>query len=130
MADAPRVLAQGDQQQIRATVYRLPCAGFAEKHGSFTNSARWLLWKNTAVPLSADCRLDRGIVARIFLKARELHKKEGGKFPDPILNAQEPVHAGRMARLWRGIAKKRVDAGDAQAELTVASRMEARRDIS
>ena len=83
---SPRVLAQGDQNQIQTTVYRLPCAGFAEKDGSFSNSARWLLWKNTAVPLPGDCRLDHGIVAQIFLKVRELYKKEGGKFPDPILN--------------------------------------------
>jgi formate dehydrogenase major subunit len=83
---SPRVLAQGDQQQIQTTVYRLPCAGFAEKDGSFTNSARWLLWKNTAVPPPGACRLDQDIVAQIFLKVRELYKKEGGKFPDPILN--------------------------------------------
>ncbi len=83
---SPRVIAQGDMKQIQTTVYRLPCAGFAEKDGSFTNSARWLLWKNAAVPLPGDCRLDQGIVAQIFLKVRELYKKDGGKFPDPILN--------------------------------------------
>src|SRR5271168_3450081 len=83
---SPRVIAQGDQKQIQTTVYRLPCAGFAEKDGSFSNSARWLLWKNAAVPLPGDCRLDHGIVAQIFLKVRELYKKESGKFPDPILN--------------------------------------------
>ena len=83
---SPRVIAQGDMKQIQTTVYRLPCAGFAEKDGSFTNSARWLLWKNTAVPMPGDCRLDHGIVAQIFLKVRDLYKKDGGKFPDPILN--------------------------------------------
>jgi len=83
---SPRVLAQGDQKQIQTTVYRLPCAGFAEKDGSFSNSARWLLWKNAAVPLPGDCRLDHGIVAQIFLRVRELYKKASGKFPDPILN--------------------------------------------
>jgi formate dehydrogenase major subunit len=83
---SPRVIAQGDMKQIQTTVYRLPCAGFAEKDGSFTNSARWLLWKNTAVPMPGDCRLDHGIVAQIFLKIRDLYKKDGGKFPDPILN--------------------------------------------
>src|SRR3989440_5136483 len=75
-----------EMKQIQTTVYRLPCAGFAEKDGSFTNSARWLLWKNTALPTPGDCRLDQGIVAQIFLKVRELYKKEGGKFPDPVLN--------------------------------------------
>ena len=30
--------------------------------------------------------MDQEILARIFLKVRELYQKEGGKFPDPILN--------------------------------------------
>jgi len=74
-----------EQRKIQTTVYRLPCAGFAEKDGTFTNSARWLQWKNTALPTPLGCRLDQDIVAQIFLKVRELYKKEGGKFPDPIL---------------------------------------------
>jgi formate dehydrogenase major subunit len=73
-------------KKIQTTVYRLPCAGFAEKDGSFTNSARWLQWKNAALPMPGDCRLDQALVAQIFLKVRDLYKKEGGKFPDPILN--------------------------------------------
>src|SRR6202166_4263974 len=77
-------ITQDEMKQIQTTVYRLPCAGFAEKDGSFTNSARWLLWKNTAVPTPGDARLDQAIVAQIFLKIRELYKKDG-KFPDPIL---------------------------------------------
>src|ERR1700741_1121643 len=75
-----------EMKQIQTTVYRLPCAGFAEKDGSFTNSARWLLWKKTAMPTPGDARLDQAIVAQLFLKIRELYQKEGGKFPDPILN--------------------------------------------
>jgi formate dehydrogenase major subunit len=77
-------ISQDEMKQIKTTVYRLPCAGFAEKDGSFTNSARWLLWKNAAVPTPGECRLDQAIVAQIFLKVRELYKKDG-KFPDPIL---------------------------------------------
>ncbi len=38
-------------------------------------------------PAAGRCRLDQDILAQIFLKIRELYKKEGGKFPDPILNA-------------------------------------------
>jgi formate dehydrogenase major subunit len=83
---SPRVIQQGDMKQIQTTVYRLPCAGFAEKDGSFTNSARWLLWKNAAVPTPGDCRLDQAIVAQIFLRIRALYKKDGGKFPDPVMN--------------------------------------------
>ncbi len=75
-----------EMKKIQTTVYRLPCAGFAEKDGSFTNSARWLQWKNVAVPSPGEARLDQAILAQIFLKVRELYQKEGGKFPDPILN--------------------------------------------
>ena len=76
-----------EQKTIKTTVYRLPCAGFAEKDGSFTNSARWVTWKYAAVPPPGDARLDQDIVAQIFLRVRDLYKKEGGRFPDPILNA-------------------------------------------
>ena len=79
-----------EMKTINTTVYRLPCAGFAEKDGSMTNSARWLQWKNVAVPPPGEARLDQDIVAQIFLRVRELYKKEGGKFPDPILNAWWP----------------------------------------
>src|SRR6266496_2627475 len=58
-------ITKDEMKQIQTTVYRLPCAGFAEKDGSFTNSARWLLWKNTALPTPGDCRLDQAIVAQI-----------------------------------------------------------------
>jgi len=79
-------ISEDEMKQIQTTVYRLPCAGFAEKDGSFTNSARWLVWKNAALPPPGAARLDQAIVAQIFLKVRELYKKDGGKFPDPILN--------------------------------------------
>jgi len=83
---APGITAD-DQKKINTTVYRLPGAGFAEKDGTFVNSARWLQWKHVALPPPGDCRLDQDILAQIFLKVRELYKKEGGKFPDPILHA-------------------------------------------
>src|ERR1700726_1197678 len=82
---APGITAD-EQKNIKTTVYRLPCAGFAEKDGSMTNSARWVTWKYAAVPPPGDARLDQDIVAQIFLRVRELYKKEGGKFPDAILN--------------------------------------------
>jgi formate dehydrogenase major subunit len=75
-----------EMKNIQTTVYRLPCAGFAEKDGSMTNSARWLQWKNAAVPPPGQARLDQDIIAQIFLKVRELYQAQGGKFPDPILN--------------------------------------------
>jgi len=82
---APGIAAE-EQKNIKTTVYRLPCAGFAEKDGSMTNSARWVTWKYAAVPTPGDAKLDQDIIAQIFLRVRDLYKKEGGKFPDPILN--------------------------------------------
>jgi len=76
-----------DKKKINTTVYRLPGAGFAEKDGTWVNSARWLQWKYAAVPPPGDAKLDQEILARIFLKVRELYQKEGGKFPDAILKA-------------------------------------------
>ena len=76
-----------DMKKINTTVYRLPGAGFAEKDGTFVNSARWLQWKWAAVPPPGDCKLDQEILARIFLKIREKYQKEGGKFADPVLKA-------------------------------------------
>ena len=75
-----------EMKNIKTEVYRLPGAGFAEKDGTFVNSARWLQWKWAAVPPPGEAKLDQEILARIFLKVRELYQKEGGKFPDPILN--------------------------------------------
>jgi formate dehydrogenase major subunit len=75
-----------EMKNIKTEVYRLPGAGFAEKDGTFVNSARWLQWKYAAVPTPGDAKLDQEILTRIFLKVRELYKSEGGKFPDPILN--------------------------------------------
>jgi formate dehydrogenase major subunit len=75
-----------EMKNIKTEVYRLPGAGFAEKDGTFVNSARWLQWKWAAVPPPGEAKLDQEILARIFLKVRELYSNDGGKFPDPILN--------------------------------------------
>jgi len=79
-------ISTDEMKNIKTEVYRLAGAGFAEKDGTFVNSARWLQWKWAAVPPPGDCKLDQAILAKIFLKVRELYQKEGGKFPDPILN--------------------------------------------
>jgi formate dehydrogenase major subunit len=112
-----------EMKTINTTVYRLACAGFAEKDGSMTNSARWLQWKNVAVPPPGECRLDQDIVAQIFLKVRELYQKEGGKFPDPIVNltwpyvnAQHPA-LGDLAKEMNG--KALADLTDPKTQVTI-----------
>ena len=72
--------------QIQTEVFLLPAASFAEKDGTFTNSARWLQWKWKATDPPGKAKADQEIVARLVLAVRDLYKKEGGKVPEPILN--------------------------------------------
>jgi len=112
-----------EMKNIKTTVYRLACAGFAEKDGSMTNSARWLQWKNVAVPPPGECRLDQDIVAQIFLKVRELYQKEGGKFPDPIVNLTwpytNPQHPALGELLKEVNGKALADLTDPKTEVTI-----------
>ena len=71
---------------MKTEVFLLPAANFAEKDGSFVNSARWIQWKWKAVDPPGDAKPDQEIVGRIFLKVRELYEREGGTFPEPIRN--------------------------------------------
>src|SRR5438105_3478916 len=80
-------ISPDEMKKIATTVYRLPGAGFAEKDGTFVNSARWLQWKNVALPPPGQAKVDQDILATIYLKVRELYQKEGGKFADPVMNA-------------------------------------------
>ena len=80
------VVVENVETEIPTEVYLLPAASFAEKDGTFTNSARWLQWKWKATDPPGKAKADQEIVARMFLAVRDLYKKEGGKLPEPILN--------------------------------------------
>jgi len=71
-------------EDVQTEVFMLPAANFAEKDGSFVNSARWIQWKWKAVDPPGDAKPDQEIIARIFLKVRELYRREGGPLPEPI----------------------------------------------
>jgi formate dehydrogenase major subunit len=71
-------------EDVQTEVFLLPAANFAEKDGSFVNSARWIQWKWKAVDPPGDARPDQEIIARLFLKVRELYEQEGGTYPEPI----------------------------------------------
>src|SRR5256885_1372858 len=115
-----------EQKEIQTTVYRLPCSGFAEKDGTFTNSARWLQWKNAALAVPPGCRLDQDIVAQILLKVRELYKKDGGKFPDPILKLAwsytNPASPSLAAVLKEINGKTAVNAEDPVTKVQIEAR--------
>ena len=83
---APKEYGGPEGASIQTEVFQLPCSGFAEKDGSFTNSARWLQWKWKALDPPGQSKTDQEILARIFLAVRELYKKEGGALPEAVLN--------------------------------------------
>jgi len=87
-----------DPAQIKTEVFRFPTSCFAEETGSFTNSSRVISWKEKAVDPPGEAKVDSEIMARLFVKLREMYAKEGGALPEtvaalswPYLNANVPT---------------------------------------
>jgi len=83
---APAEYEGPSPDKIATEVYLLPAASFAEKDGTFTNSARWLQWKWRATDPPGQAKSDQEIVARLVVAVRDLYKKDGGKLPEQVLN--------------------------------------------
>lgn len=79
-----------DPAKIQTEVFRLPSGCFAEEDGSLVSSSRVLQWHYKGADAPAEARGDAEIIAGLFLKLREMYRKEGGAFPDPILNLSWP----------------------------------------
>lgn len=73
-------------KDIQTEVFFLPCVSSMEKEGSVSNSGRMGQWRYKAVEPLGQSKPDAEIANELFFKVRELYKKEGGAFPDPILN--------------------------------------------
>jgi formate dehydrogenase major subunit len=71
---------------IMTEVLELPSTCFAEDEGATVNSGRWLQWHWPGATPPGDAKHDTWIMANIFLRVRELYRKEGGVCPEPILN--------------------------------------------
>jgi len=72
--------------KIPTEVYLLPAASFAEKDGTFTNSGRWVQWKWKALDPPGKAKADQEILGRLLLAVKALYKKDGGAFPEQVLN--------------------------------------------
>jgi formate dehydrogenase major subunit len=81
---APKELEGPAPEQIATEVYLLPAATFAEKDGTFTNSARWLQWKWKALDPPGQAMADQEILARMYMAVRDLYAKEGGALPEQV----------------------------------------------
>jgi formate dehydrogenase major subunit len=75
-----------DPSKIQTEVFQLPTTCFAEENGSLVNSARWLQWHWKAAEPPGEAKSDIWIMSGIYHRMRELYRKEGGAYPDPILN--------------------------------------------
>jgi formate dehydrogenase major subunit len=75
-----------DPKKIKTEVFFLPCCVSIEKEGSISNSGRWMQWRYGGPKPLGESKPDGDIIYELFEKIRELYKKEGGAFPDPILN--------------------------------------------
>jgi formate dehydrogenase major subunit len=79
-----------DPAQVMTEVIKLPTTCFAEDEGSLANSSRWLQWHVPAQDPPWETRSDIDIIAGVFTRMRALYEKEGGAFPDPIVNTYWP----------------------------------------
>jgi len=75
-----------DPKKIKTEVFMLPCAVSVEKEGSISNSGRWMQWRYQGPKPLGDSRPDGEIIYELASKVRELYKKDGGAFPEPVLN--------------------------------------------
>ncbi len=75
-----------DPAKIKTEVFMLPACVSVEKEGSITNSGRWMQWRYQGPKPLGESRPDGDIMLTLGNKLKELYKKEGGAFPEPILN--------------------------------------------
>ncbi|MEV0172165.1 formate dehydrogenase-N subunit alpha [Streptomyces sp. NPDC050803] len=93
--DAPGI----DPAEVRTEVFMLPCTHWIEKDGSFTNSGRWVQWKDQVLPPEGEARHDHWILADLFLRVRELYETQGGRYPDPVRELTMPYRDPRRPQL-------------------------------
>jgi len=74
-----------DPAAIQTEVFRLPSSCFAEEEGAVANSSRCLQWHWAAAEPPGEALHDGRILGNIFLRLRELYRREGGTAPEPLL---------------------------------------------
>ncbi len=85
-----------DPTAVQTEVFLLPTTHWIEKDGSFTNSGRWVQWKEQVLPPQGQARHDHWILADLLHRVRDLYQREGGAFADPVLKLtldyKDPLH--------------------------------------
>jgi formate dehydrogenase-N alpha subunit len=96
-------------EEIQTEVFRFPTSCFAEETGSFTNSSRVISWKEKAVDPPGEAKPDSEIMARLFMKLRDMYAKDGGTLPEPVAALNWPyinANVPSSAELLREISGK------------------------
>jgi len=75
-----------DPAKVKTEVFLLPASASMEKEGSQSNSGRWVQWKYKAAEAPDDAIPVGEITIKILDAVKALYAKEGGVFPEPILN--------------------------------------------
>jgi formate dehydrogenase-N alpha subunit len=70
---------------IKTEVFLLPACSSIEKEGSVSNSGRWAQWRYKAIEPIGTSHSDIWILDKLHKAIKEEYR-EGGAFPDPILN--------------------------------------------
>jgi formate dehydrogenase major subunit len=76
--------------EIKTTVFELPSTCFAEDEGSLVNSGRWLQWHWAGGTPPGEAKSDVWVMSQLYKRMKALYQKEGGAFPDAILNLHWP----------------------------------------
>jgi len=75
-----------DPKTVKTEVFLLPAAASMEKEGSMSNSGRWVQWKYKACAPPQDALSVGDWIFRLMSKVKSLYQKEGGVYPEPVLN--------------------------------------------
>jgi len=88
-----------ESNTVQTEVLLLPATHWIEKDGSFTNSGRWVQWKEQVLPPQGEARHDHWILAEVFQRVRDLYRQQSGAFPDPVLQLALPYRDARRPEL-------------------------------
>ncbi len=103
-----------DPKKIKTEVFLLPSAHRIEKEGTISNSGRWLLWFDQAITPRGEARNFGDVYVPLVNIIRDMYKKEGGAFPDAILNLNwtDKYVADDWTRRINGVFTKDTKIGD------------------
>ncbi len=99
-----------DTAKVQTEVFRLPTTCFAEEEGTVVSSSRVLQWHWKAAEPPGQARTDVAIMSALHLRLKALYEKDGGAFPDPIVNLDwkyaQPAHPSseEIAKEYNGKA--------------------------